>query len=181
MARTDHKANLTFAAVTLFRQQGYAATGLNQILASSRAPKGSLYHYFPGGKEELGATAVKVAGSVVAETLRRLSVESVSFADFLSKYLHMLAQWLEESEFRDGCPIATTLLECTPGSRLIEAAGRDVLQQWIDIIAQVLAAEGEPAPQSRARGVLAATEGALLIARVQRSTAALLELRTVLR
>jgi len=180
-SKADHKANLTYAAIGLFRCQGYSATGLSEILAASQAPKGSLYHYFPGGKEELGATAVEVAGAVVTETLTRLAGQSVSFADFLSKYLHMLAQWLEESEFRDGCPIATTLLECTPRSQAIEAAGRVVLQQWIDIIAGVLAAEGDPQPQMRARGVLAAAEGALLIARVQRSTLPLLELRAVLR
>ena len=162
MAKPDHRANLTFAAITLFRRQGYAATGLQQILAESQVPRGSLYHYFPGGKEELGATAVRVAGRIVADTLRELAEDAVSFPDFLSKYLHMLADWLEESGYRDGCPIATTLLECAPESETIRLAG-DVNSQ------------------RRARGVLAATEGALMVARVQKSTSALRELPTVLR
>lgn len=181
MPGSDHRTRLIYAAITLFRRQGYAATGLAQILASSRAPKGSLYHYFPGGKEELGAAAVEAAGAFVAATLQRLADESVSFADFLSKYLHLLAGWLEESDFADGCPVATTLLECVPSSEAISAAGNRVLGQWIDIIASVLAREGDPHPGRRARGVLAAAEGALLLARVQRSSTPILELQTVLR
>ncbi len=53
-----HKDNIVVAAMSLFRRQGYASTGLNQILQESGAPKGSLYHYFPGGKEQLGLAAV---------------------------------------------------------------------------------------------------------------------------
>lgn len=181
MAKTDHKANLTYAAITLFRRQGYAATGLQQILAESQAPKGSLYHYFPGGKEELGAAAISVSGAIVTDTLQALAAEAVSFADFLSRYLYMLASWLEESDFRDGCPIATSLLECTPQSAAITAATTRVLEDWIQVIGGVLAAEGAAEPYRRAGGVLAAAEGALMIARVQRSTRPLLELPLVLR
>jgi len=181
MAKTDHRANLTFAAITLFRRQGYAGTGLQQILDESGAPKGSLYHYFPGGKEELGATAVRVAGRIVADTLKELADDAVSFADFLSKYLYMLADWLEQSDYQDGCPIATTLLECTPESETIRQAGTQAFDEWLEIIAGVLAQAGEGDPMRRARGVLAATEGALIVARVQKSTSALRELPTVLR
>lgn len=181
MATVDHKANLTYAAIALFRRQGFAATGLKQILQESQTPKGSLYHYFPGGKEELGAEAIVVAGAIVARTLSGLARESVSFADFLSRYLYMLASWLEESDYRDGCPIATTLLECVPDSYLMRQAGEQVLADWTAIIAEVLSREGEVDAERRAAGVLAAAEGALLISRVRRSTTVLLDLPAVLR
>ncbi len=42
----------------LFERQGYHATGLNQIVSESETPRGSLYYYFPEGKEELAAEAV---------------------------------------------------------------------------------------------------------------------------
>ena len=64
-----HKESLIRTAMRLFRRQGYASTGLNQILAESGAPKGSLYHYFPGGKEELAVAAVTLAGSMVKQLL----------------------------------------------------------------------------------------------------------------
>ena len=46
----------------LFRRQGYAGTGIKAILTASDAPYGSLYHFFPGGKEELGAAALRQGG-----------------------------------------------------------------------------------------------------------------------
>jgi TetR/AcrR family transcriptional repressor of lmrAB and yxaGH operons len=181
MATADHKANLTYAAIALFRRQGFSATGLKQILDESQTPRGSLYHYFPGGKDELGAHAITVAGAIVAETLTGLARESVSFADFLSRYLYMLASWLEESDYRDGCPIATSLLERASDCELMREAGERVLVEWTSIIAGVLVREGEADAQRRAAGVLAAAEGALLLSRVHRSTAPLLELPSVLR
>ena len=71
-ARPKHRDRLVRAAAELFRQRGYAATGINDILGLAAAPKGSFYHYFPGGKEALGAEAVRYAGDRVTETLQTL-------------------------------------------------------------------------------------------------------------
>ena len=71
-ARPKHRDRLVRAAAELFRQRGYAATGINDILGLAAAPKGSFYHYFPGGKEALGAEAVRYAGDRVTDTLRTL-------------------------------------------------------------------------------------------------------------
>jgi len=70
-----HKENLVRTAMRLFRKQGYASTGLQQILADSGAPKGSLYHYFPGGKESLGEAAVAMAGRLIGEMLTDLALD----------------------------------------------------------------------------------------------------------
>src|SRR5579863_6493114 len=48
----------------LFRRQGYSATGVKQIVTAAQAPFGSLYHFFPGGKEELGAEAIRTSGAL---------------------------------------------------------------------------------------------------------------------
>src|SRR5271165_4876433 len=72
----QHRQAIVRAAVALFRKQGFAATGLNEILSRSGAPKGSLYHYFPGGKAELGEAAVRQAGATVTRTLSALRDET---------------------------------------------------------------------------------------------------------
>ena len=74
-AKAVHRQALVETAMRLFRRQGYASTGLNQILSESQAPKGSLYYYFPGGKEALAVAAVELAGSLLKDMLVRLSVE----------------------------------------------------------------------------------------------------------
>ena len=105
-----HKENLERTAMRLFRRQGYASTGLQQILAESGAPKGSLYHYFPDGKEAIGEAAVRLAGAQMTELLSDLAARHRSPEAFLAGYARTLAGWMEESDFRSGCPIATTLL-----------------------------------------------------------------------
>ena len=60
------RERLLDSAVDLLQRQGYRGTGLNELLERSGAPRGSLYHYFPGGKEQIGAEAIARAGGQVA-------------------------------------------------------------------------------------------------------------------
>lgn len=176
MARAAlHRDRLVQTAVRLFRQRGFAATGLNEILRRSGAPRGSLYHYFPDGKEEIGAEAVRVAGTVVTATLENLLAQTEGGADFVRAYASLLARWIVASDYRDGCPIATTLLETTPDSVRIAEAGRAALLAWTDVIARAFERDGLPrqAALEHAQVVVAGVEGALLLARVQRSTDAI--------
>ncbi|MGD2133355.1 MAG: TetR/AcrR family transcriptional regulator [Maricaulaceae bacterium] len=173
----QHREALVRTAMRLFRRQGYASTGLQQILAESGAPKGSLYHYFPAGKEALGEAAVDMAGDLVADLLADLADKHAAPADFYAAYCRMMAKWMKESAFRSGCPIATTLLENAPQSPGITEAGARAFDRWIDIIADVLARDGRSAKDARshAQTLIGAMEGALLLARVRRSTRPILD------
>jgi TetR/AcrR family transcriptional repressor of lmrAB and yxaGH operons len=178
-AAAKHKQSLVRTAMRLFRRQGYASTGLQQILAESGAPKGSLYHYFPNGKEALGEAAVELAGGLVREMLAELAARHADPKAFLTAYCKVMAGWMQESHFRSGCPIATTLLETTPASPAITAAGRRAIDGWIEIVAGVLA-RARPRPSARdarrkAQLVVSAMEGALILSRVRRSTRPILD------
>jgi TetR/AcrR family transcriptional repressor of lmrAB and yxaGH operons len=172
-----HKANLVHAAMRLFRRQGYASTGLAQILELSGAPKGSLYHYFPSGKKALGEAAVELAGSLIHELLVDLAARHAEPGPFLRAWCRTMADWMEESAFRSGCPIATTLLETAPASSAITAAGQRAIDGWIDVIAGVLVRAGTERREARSRAQLlvAAMEGALILARVRRSAGPILD------
>ncbi len=163
--------NLIWAAAKLFRRQGYAGTGLRDILAASGAARGSLYHYFPDGKEQIGAAAVSAAGGLVTETFAELARQADDPVDFLRRYTDLLVRWLEASNFRDGCPISTTLLETAPDSEVITAAGRTVFADWQAVMEGMLRQHRWPAAQipAMATAIIAGLEGALLLARVQGS------------
>lgn len=171
--RSRHRTALVRAAVRRFRERGYAATGLAEVLADSGAPRGSLYHHFPGGKAELGAAAVAAAGESVERVLRDLAREAPDAPAFLEAYAERLALWLEASAWRAGCPIATTLLETAADEPALAAAGEVALASWHARIAERFRADGLPDAEAAARAeiVVAAVEGALLLARVQRSAA----------
>lgn len=174
-AQEKHRGRIVRTAAMLFRRNGYAATGTNEIVAVSGAPKGSLYHYFPGGKAEIGAAAVAYAGGVVTETLKGLVAERASAADAVRMYGGLLASWLAKSGYREGCPIATTILELAPDVEGVTAAGQGVYQDWTAIYAAALERDGvEPGrAASLARTAIAAFQGALILARTERKNAAI--------
>lgn len=172
-----HKESLVRTAMRLFRRQGYASTGLQQIVDESGAPKGSLYHYFPSGKQALGEAAVVMAGGLIREMLEDLAARHADPKAFLRAWCKTMAGWMEESGFRSGCPIATTLLETAPRSPGITAAGQRAIDGWIEVVSGVLARGGLDAPEARSRAqlVVAAIEGALILARVRRSARPILD------
>lgn len=176
-AAPKHREKIVRSAAMLFRRQGYAATGTSQILALSGAPRGSLYHYFPAGKEQIATAAVEHAGDLVSDSLARLLEREASTADGLRQYGALLAGWLADSGFRDGCPITTTLLELAPASEAVTAAGRRVFGDWVNLFEQALARSGASSDEARSLATLAVAslEGALVLARVDQDTAALLD------
>ena len=166
-----HRRAIIVAAATLFRRQGYAATGINEIVAQSGAPKGSLYHYFPHGKEQIGEEAVRYAGAHAAETLRRLADEHDTAASLLVAYSKMLAGWMIESHFREGCPITTVLLETAAESASLALVGREAFGSWREVFEHALLRDGlDPQRAGRLAALaIAALEGAMVQARVERS------------
>lgn len=68
--RTDSREKILTVAARLFQIKGYNSTGLNEIIKESGCPKGSLYYYFPNGKEELAAEAVKLAGQSIRNKMQ---------------------------------------------------------------------------------------------------------------
>ena len=159
------------AAATLFRRNGFAATGINEIVKVSGAPKGSLYHYFPNGKDEIAVAAVRFAGNALVATLERLEQEHNSTAALIQAYCKLLAGWMAKSGFHDGCPIATTLLESAPQSADIAAAGREAFDGWCAVIARALIRDGFGKAEAMRLATLtiSALEGALILARIQSS------------
>ena len=168
-----HRQPITDAAVLLFRRKGYAATGLNEIVEVSGAPKGSLYHYFPDGKASIAVAAVEEAGRRVAMTMEKLASECHSTADLLKAHARLLSVWMRKSGFRDGCPITTALLELAPGNRAVAEAGRKAYAARVVILRDRLLADGfsEHRAQRLATLCTSALQGALIQSRVERSGA----------
>lgn len=163
-----HRDAILRTAARLFRQQGFAATGLNQIVQESGAPKGSLYHYFPEGKESIGAATVLWAGQRVEQTLADMAGDIRHPADLLRRYAERLAGWMAVSGFSDGCPIATTLLEMAPASQAVREAGQAALRGWAHVLQGALQAQQVPPARAArlAAAAIAILEGALIQARV---------------
>jgi TetR/AcrR family transcriptional repressor of lmrAB and yxaGH operons len=166
-----HRQPIINAALTLFRRQGFARTGLNDIVDVSGAPKGSLYHYFPLGKSSIAAAAVEEAGRRVVATLEKLASECGSTGELLRAHARLLAGWMRNSGFRHGCPITTVLLELAPSERAVTDAGRKAYAARITILSRKLVEDGFAKTRADALAVLCTSslQGALIQARVERS------------
>jgi TetR/AcrR family transcriptional regulator, lmrAB and yxaGH operons repressor len=168
-------------AASLFRAQGYHATGLNQVLAEGGLPKGSLYFHFPGGKEQLAVESVQRAGDELRAGIADALATTPEPAAALERILALLGEHLVATDFREGCPVATVALDAAAQSEPIRAACADVYDSWRDIVAQHLRAAGVPDAEGLATVLVAAVEGALLLARTSRDVTPLHTVGTHLR
>jgi AcrR family transcriptional regulator len=159
----------------LLRRQGYAASGLSEIVSRSGAPRGSLYFHFPGGKEELAIAAMEQTGDQLRQAIAALMSGPRGPAEALTGLIDALAAGLRASGYRDGCPIATVALETAAASEPLRATAGRVFATWLEELKRALIAAGTEAEAAARRAVLvlSAIEGALLLARAARDTAPL--------
>ncbi|MGJ8669614.1 MAG: TetR/AcrR family transcriptional regulator [Oceanococcus sp.] len=158
------------AAIDLFQAQGYHQTGLNQIIEAADAPKGSLYHYFPKGKEQLACEAIKVASNEVLTALMGTVMGAHSAAEVVKRMLSYFTAQMTDSNYRKGCPIATITLEQAGKSELIREACQSAYGSWTNTLSSVLATFKVATPDDVAQVVLSTIEGALILSKTQRST-----------
>jgi len=170
--RGDTRKRIVHTASDLFRRHGYYGTGLNQILADSGAPRGSLYFHFPQGKEQLGVEAMEAAGDAYARRVEGILDASESVGAAIEAVLAAFAAEMGESNFERGCRVAPVVLDAVPESEPLRRACEDALEGWLAPVERSLVDAGWPreAARDKALHLLAAIEGALILARVHRDT-----------
>jgi AcrR family transcriptional regulator len=173
---TGTKDRIVNASAELFRRKGYTGTGLKQIVAEAEAPFGSLYHFFPGGKEQLGAEAIRASGAVYGQLIEAVFDPAPDPVTGVRLFFAGAAAHLEETDYADACPIATVALEVSSVSEEMRVACAEVFESWIAAGSQRLERAGLTPERSREliTAMLAALEGAFVLARASRTTAPLL-------
>ncbi len=156
----------------LFRRQGYVGTGVKRILEEAGAPFGSLYHFFPGGKAELGAETIRRSGGLYGLLLGEFVGPDVDLVPGVRAFFAGAAETLRETDYADACPIATVALEVSSTDEDLRRACADVFDAWIEGGTERFAAEGIPRPRARVLVIqmLAALEGAFVLSRALRTT-----------
>jgi AcrR family transcriptional regulator len=170
--RPGTRDRLLGATAELFRRQGYTGTGLKAITAAAQAPLGSLYHFFPGGKEDLGADVVRWSGARYGELLPAIFDPAPDLETAVRTFFDLAGEDLRASGWQDACPIATVALEVSSSSEPMREACAGVFADWIDAGAERFTTGGIDPPVARELTIamIAALEGAFVLARAQRST-----------
>jgi TetR/AcrR family transcriptional repressor of lmrAB and yxaGH operons len=180
---TDSKGKTLAAAAKLLRRQGYHGTALHDILAASGSPRGSLYFHFPKGKEEIGEAVLTMASEAVRQGIAQLAEACETAEQFVTRIARGMAADLERSNYKEGCPIATTALETSAQSEVLGTATRTAFQKWEGEIKRGLERFGIATDEADpiATMVLSQLEGALLLARTYRSLEPLLRAEQALK
>lgn len=164
------KERILDTTAELFRRQGYNGTGLKQIVAEANAPFGSLYHFFPGGKEHLGAEVIRSSGLMYQELVIGIIDSAPDIITGLQRAFDGAAAVLEATDYADACPIATVALEVASTNDTLRQATADVFDGWIEAGAERFADAGISRKRARELTMhfIMALEGAFLLCRAKK-------------
>lgn len=165
------RQRLIDAASVLFRRQGLTATGVKQILAAADAPFSSLYHHFPGGKDELAAEAIAASGDHYEALVGGVWDAEADLVASVTAVFDGAAEVLVMTDYADACPVATVALEVASTNETLRAATALVFGRWDNAVSRRLTASGVSAAVARplAQSIIALLEGAFILARAAKS------------
>ena len=179
MARTTKerttKDRILDVTAELFRRYGYTGTGLKQIVSDAAAPFGSIYHHFPGGKEQLGEAVIRRSGQMYLELFEMIYDGAADPVSAVDDFFTGAAEVLRTTDYEDACPIATVALEVASTNEALRRATADVFESWIASATDRFTAAGIGTPQAHelAVFVISALEGAFVLCRAMKSTEAM--------
>ena len=160
---TPTRERILIATAELFRRQGYAGTGLKQVVAEAQAPFGSLYHHFPGGKQQLADEVLRAGGAFFQALVTAVYDEQPTPEASVRAVFAGAAETLVATGFQDACPIATVALEVAGTDEVLRRATAEVFEQWTVALTERLG------DRAAALAVLAALEGAFVLCRARRT------------
>ncbi|SDU66075.1 TetR/AcrR family transcriptional regulator [Gordonia westfalica] len=155
-------------AADLIGRDGVAATSIGDVISASSAPRGSIYHHFPGGKTQLMTEAVRYAGDFIAERLSRRA--TLTPAETVREIGGVWRRMLVNTDYQFGCPVIAGGL-ARRGEPEVADAAAEILRRWADLITARLVVDGVDSERadSLANLIVAAIEGAVALCQTQRS------------
>jgi TetR/AcrR family transcriptional regulator, lmrAB and yxaGH operons repressor len=170
--QSETRVRLVESAAELFSRQGFGATGIKAVLAAAAAPYGSLYHFFPGGKQELGAAALTHGGARYRDLLESVYPPGADVVEATEASFGQAADLLEGTDYGYACPIATIALEVANNDELMRNAAAEAFESWLEVLEDRFTTAGMTSGRARevAVEIFCLIEGAVLLARTTRSS-----------
>jgi AcrR family transcriptional regulator len=160
------------SAAQLIRRKGVSGTGMREIVTEADAPRGSLQHYFPGGKEEIVSDALLFMGDVSARRIRRClrELQSATPSALLASIVDTWRRDLINEKFSAGCPLVAAAADTAATSKQLRQVLRRAFDGWLEPLSDSLVELGVPLERSDSLAIviIAALEGAIILARVRR-------------
>lgn len=164
------RERIVTASAELFRRQGLTGTGMKEIVERAAAPYGSIYHFFPGGKDELAEQVVRSAGAGYQQLVLAVLESVADPLASLTNAFDVAAEGLVASDYADACPIATLALEVAGTHEPLRLATSEVFEAWVAAGAGWFGrwTGEEETARWLARSLVMLLEGAFLLSRAAR-------------
>ena len=164
---TESRASMVRSAASLIQRRGVTATSFSEVLADSGAPRGSIYHHFPQGKEQLAEDAIRWTSERVLAHQRACRATTASCV--LSCFIDMWRQVVVASKGAAGCVVAGVAIDTVAEAPGLIDVVRATFRSWSALLTEQLMAVGVPARRASAIAVstVASMEGALILCRAE--------------
>ncbi|HWS22917.1 MAG TPA: TetR/AcrR family transcriptional regulator [Anaerolineales bacterium] len=168
---SDNREKILLCSGILMEKRGYCGTGLNEIIQNSGAPKGSLYYYFPDGKEQIASEVAIRAGEIIAQRIRDMSKIYSEPSEVIFEFLKQIAKKMEENDFHSGSTITMMAMESVTQSKRINQACQEAYLTIINALKELLMDGGVEAEraQGMAEIIISAIEGGIILSRTFQS------------
>jgi AcrR family transcriptional regulator len=164
-------------AAQLIRTKGVSGTGLREVVSAADAPRGSLQHYFPGGKDQLVSEALSWTGGVAARRIDRVlsSLDDPTPSALFAGTVDLWRREFTTAGFEGGCPLVAAAADTAATSDELRKVIASAFDGWLEPMAAALVRTGVPTDRADALAVLliSALEGAIVLSRIRRDTAPL--------
>jgi TetR/AcrR family transcriptional repressor of lmrAB and yxaGH operons len=166
------RERIIHAASNLFESNGYHGTGLNEIVRKAKAPKGSIYYYFPGGKEQIAMETILLAGRSFAEKIRLGLMQKQNASKGIRTFVNTLSLLLIASGYRSGGPLTLIASESATTNKRLNGACREAYALMRKAFKEMLSAYGIPSANASKLSVFitAAIEGGVILSRTYHSS-----------
>ena len=169
------KEQILESAIVLMRQSGLSGAGINQILAHSKAPKGSMYYHFPQGKMQISREALARYGARVADMFETTLSSKKNPRDKIRALFRAVANRLQQYDFDQSCAAGAVALNLNDDVSELRPVVAKVMRTWCDIIGSHFPMRNRAERASFAGLVLSAIEGGYIRGRAERSSAPVTE------
>jgi AcrR family transcriptional regulator len=163
------RTKMLVSAVEVLRERGAAGLTIDEVLARSGAPRGSVYHHFPGGRSQILREALNFAGDEITASIDEAAGESATV--LLRRFVQLWEDALTDSDYTAGCPVLAAAVGSGEDEQQLTAVAADIFSRWREASKQAYIRDGfEPAEAtSLADTTISAIEGAAVLCRSVRS------------
>jgi len=165
---------IVLSAERLLAQGGLSNASLNSIAAESEVPRGSILYYFPEGKNQIVQAALKAHDETFSARMEEVLVPGEGFVESLCDLMQSNARKMKAAGFASGCPVAGVVVDLTGADEELRLVCADIVKGWEAAMARGLTELGEAQRRAAGEFIFAAYEGAILMAKLKKSTAPLL-------